>query len=49
MLGADVTYVLSSDFFLEGRRPGTTEVRKRVRLGVHWQGENNTAVFYGMT
>jgi hypothetical protein len=49
VLGADVTYVGSSEFFPESRGPGATEVRKRVRLGVHWQGENNTAVFYGMT
>lgn len=49
VLGADVTYVGSSEFFPENRGAGATEVRKRVRLGLHWQGENNTAVFYGMT
>jgi hypothetical protein len=36
-------------FSTKNRGPGATEVRKRVRLGLHWQGENNTAVFYGMT
>ncbi len=49
MLGADVTYVGSSVFFLENRGPAAAEIRERVRLGVQCQGENDRAAFYGLT
>ena len=49
MLGVDVAYIGSSEFFPENRGPAANKVRERVRLGVHWQGENDTAVFYGVT
>jgi hypothetical protein len=49
VLGADVTYVGSSEFLPENRGPVASEVRERVRLGFHWQGENETAIFYGVT
>jgi hypothetical protein len=49
ILGADVTYVGSSMFLPETRGPAASKVRERVRLGVHWQGENDKALFYGLT
>jgi hypothetical protein len=49
MLGADIAYVGSSEFFPENRGPTLNEIRERVRLGVQWQGEKDTAVFYGVT
>lgn len=49
VLGVDVTYVGNSVFFPENRGPTAAEIRERVRLGVQWQGENDKAVFYGLT
>ena len=49
VLGGDVTYVGSSIFLPENRGPAAREIRERVRLGFHWQGENGKAAFYGVT
>lgn len=49
VFGADLTAVGDSAFFPEDRGPAAKKVRERVRLGVHWQGKDNKAVFYGAT
>lgn len=49
VLGADFAYVGSSVYFSETRGPSVSKTRERVRLGIHWQGENEAALFYGMT
>ena len=49
VFGADIAYVGSSVYFPETRGPIVNKTRERVRLGVHWQGKKDTAMFYGMT
>lgn len=48
VLGADMARVSSSVLLPESRGYQLTDIRNRVRAGVHWQGEKNSA-FYGLT
>lgn len=48
VFGGDLAAVSDSVYLPENRGFQLTNSRNRVRIGVHWQGEN-TSVFYGLT
>ncbi|MFD1343629.1 lipid A-modifier LpxR family protein [Litorisediminicola beolgyonensis] len=48
VLGGDIAQVQSSVYLPEDDGPVLSDVRSRVRAGVHWQGEVHS-VFYGLT
>ena len=47
-LGGDVAHVFSSRLMPAGGNVVASNIRERLRAGVHWQGVND-AVFYGLT
>jgi hypothetical protein len=49
VFGADFTTVADSVYLPENRGAIASDHRGRVRAGVHWQGEGDTSVFYGLT
>lgn len=49
VLGADIAHVSDSIYLPENRGITLTDTRERVRAGLHWQNENGTAAFYGLT
>ena len=48
MAGADVAKVFDSVYLPSSRGFQTTDMRSRVRAGLHWQGEKSS-MFYGLT
>lgn len=48
VFGADIAHVANSAYLPASRGYNVMDTRKRLRAGLHWQGENN-AVFYGLT
>jgi hypothetical protein len=48
VLGGDIAEVYDSEFFLAGDAITPSDSRKRLRAGMHWQGEKSEA-FYGVT
>ena len=48
VVGGDIAYVSDSVYLPKGRGYQLSDHRDRVRVGVHWQGENASA-FYGLT
>lgn len=48
VLGGDIAEVYDSEYFLPGDAITPSDSRKRLRTGVHWQGERGEA-FYGVT
>jgi hypothetical protein len=48
VVGGDIAEVYDSEFFLAGDAITPSDSRKRMRAGMHWQGERGEA-FYGLT
>lgn len=49
VVGADIAAVGDSIYFPEDGGPNALDDRGRVRAGVHWQGGEDTSLFYGLT
>ncbi len=49
VLGADIAHVADSAFLPESAGYDLTDARRRVRAGVHWQGQKGSNLFYGVT
>ena len=49
VIGGDVAYVGDSDYLPSRSGVSVTEDRTRLRAGLHWEGRNGTALYYGVT
>ncbi len=49
VFGADLAHVENSIFLPSGGAAVLKDTRWRARAGVHWQGTNNSSLFYGLT
>lgn len=49
VIGGDFAYVDDSDYLPSGSGVEVKEHRMRLRAGVHWEGRNGTALYYGLT
>ncbi|SEM11167.1 hypothetical protein SAMN05443999_1134 [Roseovarius azorensis] len=49
VIGGDVAYVGDSDYLPSRSGVNVTEDRTRLRAGLHWEGRNGTAIYYGVT
>ena len=49
VLGADMAAVADSVYLPDDRGIEPSDRRGRLRAGVHWQGESDASVFYGLT
>jgi len=49
VVGADIAAVGDSIYFPEDGAANALDDRGRVRAGVHWQGGEDTSLFYGLT